>query len=235
MYFCPMDKVVKNIPSAITILNLVCGFMAILVADFFWSTILLLTALLFDVLDGMLARALHAQSALGLQLDSLADLVSFGVAPAYLYFLLSPSDEWWIKYLPACMIVAASGLRLGKFNLLPSSKDFTGLPTPANAFYYMGLFLCVYTEKEWIIELFQNKAVYFLSPMILGYMMHSKLKMFSLKSLSREWSKNAYHLAMLIICIVLAVADQFSAFVLVIPIYIILSLLYTFRRRKTFI
>lgn len=226
-----MEKIVKNIPSAITLLNLASGFMAILVADYFWSTMILLAALIFDVLDGMLARALHAQSALGLQLDSLADLVSFGVAPAYLYYLLAPSEEWWIRYIPSILIVLASGLRLAKFNLLPSSKDFKGLPTPANAFYYMGLFLCAYTNNQWISELFSNKAVYFLSPVILGYMMHSRLKMFSLKSLIKPWHKNIYHITLFVFFVAMVIIDQFSAFVLIIPLYIILSMLYTLYHR----
>lgn len=227
-----MEKIIRNIPSAITILNLAAGFMAIILADFLYSTIFLLAALVFDVLDGLLARALNAQSELGVQLDSMADLVSFGLAPAYLYYKMAPSDEWYILYLPALIIGSASALRLAKFNLLPSSKDFIGLPTPSNAFFYLGLFLCSVGNNEWVLKLFQNPWIYIGIPILLSWAMHSKLKMFSLKSLSKDWMKNGYHAGLFIIFVVLVIIDQFSAFVCIIPAYILLSFFYGKTRSK---
>ena len=121
-------------------MNLICGFSAILVADLHISTVLLLTGMFFDVIDGMVARMLKVQSQFGKELDSLADLVSFGVAPAYLYTLFSPVDHW-VMYIPAFFILIGSALRLAIFNLRPPAKYFTGLPTPASTFFLAGLFM----------------------------------------------------------------------------------------------
>ena len=83
----------KYIPSAITAGNLICGFAAIQIGDFYWSPILLVCSFIFDGLDGLVARALGVTSEFGKQMDSLADVVSFGVAPAYLYYLLAPDPD----------------------------------------------------------------------------------------------------------------------------------------------
>ena len=102
-----------------------------------------MTGMFFDVIDGLVARLLKVQSQFGKELDSLADLVSFGVAPAYLYTLISPVDHWAITYIPSFFILIGSALRLAIFNLRPSTKYFLGLPTPASTFFLAGLFIGV--------------------------------------------------------------------------------------------
>jgi CDP-diacylglycerol---serine O-phosphatidyltransferase len=220
-----MEKVRKRsyIPSIITLLNLACGFMAIITADHYQSSIFLLFSLLFDVLDGFAARKLNAASELGRELDSLADLTSFGVAPAYLYYLLSPL-EGWIAMLPPVLLVIASAYRLAKFNLLPSSPYFSGLPTPATGMFMIGLFLAVKYESTIIIDLFANPYFYVLVPIFFSAMMVSNLQMFSLKGIKRkDMKQNILQIVLLVSFIILLMIDNKLAAPLIIIIYIILS------------
>jgi CDP-diacylglycerol--serine O-phosphatidyltransferase len=102
--------------------------------DLHISSMMLMLGMFFDVIDGLVARLLKVQSRLGAELDSFADLVSFGVAPAYLYTQLVPSESWFY-YIPAFFILIGSTMRLAIFNLRPSTSHFLGLPTPASAFF----------------------------------------------------------------------------------------------------
>ena len=212
-----------RIPSAITLLNLCFGFAAILVADFYKSSILIIFCLLFDVLDGMTARILKAQSELGVELDSLADLMSFGIAPAYLYWKLAPDPSHWMAYLPPMFLISASALRLAKFNLLPSSKYFSGLPTPATALFLIGIFLSYHYNKAFIVNNLQNWVVYWIVPLFFAFIMLSNLKMFSLKGLDKKWVNNHFQIAMFLIFIILLLIDNKYALSLSVLIYIILS------------
>ena len=120
----------KKIPNSITLLNAACGILAILFDNPILGSYLILTAMLLDTVDGLVARALNVKSDLGKQLDSLADLISFGVAPAFLYYSLF-SD---LEALLASIFYTLSALyRLAKFNTADYMKDFNGLPTPAAA------------------------------------------------------------------------------------------------------
>jgi CDP-diacylglycerol---serine O-phosphatidyltransferase len=222
-----MEKVkVKKrsyIPSIITMCNLACGFMAIMEADYYKSSILLLFSLLFDVFDGFAARKLNAASELGKELDSLADLTSFGVAPAYLYYLLSPKDEWYYMIPPVIMVIA-SAYRLAKFNLLPPSPYFSGLPTPANAMFFIGLFLAVKYESAIVIDLIHNPWFYCLVPVFFAIMMVCNLQMFSLKGIKKkDMKQNILQIILLLIFIVLLLVDNKLAAPLIIIVYIILS------------
>ncbi len=197
--------------------------MAIMVADYYQSSIFLLFSLLFDVLDGFAARKLNAASELGKELDSLADLTSFGVAPAYLYFLLSPCD-CWLHMLPPVIMVVASAYRLAKFNLLPSSPYFSGLPTPANAMFFIGLFLAVKYESPIIISLLKNMWFYSIVPIFFAIMMVSNLQMFSLKGIKKkDMKQNLLQIILLVIFIVLLLVDNKLAAPLIIVVYILLS------------
>lgn len=140
----------KQIPNLLTNLNLFSGCVAIVMAfqgNFLWVVIWVLIATVFDFFDGFAARMLHAPSAIGKELDSLADIVSFGVAPAMTTFILLrdysiyPSFlNKWETLLPytAFLIPMFSALRLAKFNLDErQTNSFLGLPTPANALFWV--------------------------------------------------------------------------------------------------
>ena len=113
----------NKIPNAITLCNAVCGVVAILLGAAVLGAYLILIAMILDLADGLVARALNVKSELGKQLDSLSDLISFGVAPAYLYYHLFNDTE----ALLACIFYVLSALfRLAKFNVQSEKRDFNG-------------------------------------------------------------------------------------------------------------
>jgi CDP-diacylglycerol---serine O-phosphatidyltransferase len=157
---------IKHIPNALTLLNLFCGCLAIAFAfDNEWNAFIVCVflSLVADLLDGFLARKLGVASPLGVQLDSLADAVSFGVSPGVLMYLLlngadGPGKPW--SFL-AFIIPVASVWRLAKFNLdTRQTKGFIGLPTPANSLFIIGYFWLAEVESRipwlkepWVISL----------------------------------------------------------------------------------
>ena len=141
----------QNIPNTITSMNLFSGCMAVVSAFHFnetigamqgyeWAFLFIGLATVFDFCDGLSARLLHAYSALGKELDSLSDLVSFGVAPAALVFNLIQSQTGsWVAFL-AFLIAVFGALRLAKFNIDDrQTTSFIGLPIPANAIFWIGV------------------------------------------------------------------------------------------------
>jgi CDP-diacylglycerol--serine O-phosphatidyltransferase len=212
-------------------MNLCCGFAAILVADLHISSLILLLGMFFDVIDGLAARLLKVQSPLGKELDSLADLVSFGVAPAYLYTLVSPVDHWSMM-IPAFFILVASALRLAIFNLRPDTKYFTGLPTPASTFFLLGLFIGVKFDSTIMQSLIDSPSTYVLIPIFLMILNLSKIKMFSFKQIGRSLSYNLFILGSLIVFFVLSLINYKLAMPLGVIIYILLSVIYSYKIDK---
>ena len=223
---------IKYLPSLFTCLNLLCGFIAILVGDYYISSILLLLCIGFDALDGLTARMFNATSPLGKELDSLADMVSFGIAPAYLYFLLSPL-EGLLMYIVPCFFVLASALRLAKFNIIPSSKSFLGLPTPATAFFLIGLYFSYHYESDFVISLLSNPYYYTLIAFFFFVMMLSNLRMFSLKGMNKTVWRNTYQLMQLLIFLSLLFIDYKIALPVSVLSYILLSVIQNVLVRNT--
>lgn len=225
-----------KIPSLFTLFNLCCGFAAILIGsttgDLHISTMLILAGMFFDVIDGLVARMLKVQSQFGKELDSLADLVSFGVAPAFLYTLISPVDHW-AMYIPAFFILVGSALRLAIFNLRPPTKYFLGLPTPASTFFLAGLFIGVQFDSELMSTLINNPSIYALIPFFLMLLNLSKLKMFSFKQLGPN---NLNFNIFILICLLTFVCLTFVNYKLSMPIgviiYIILSVAYSIKMKE---
>ena len=166
--------------------------MAIFIGEWYISGWLILAGMFFDVVDGIAARFLNAQSDIGKELDSMADLVTFGVAPAYLYLLLAPSDDWFY-YIPGIIYLLGSALRLAIFNTIESKKTFIGLATPASAFFMFGIFMSYHMEVPIIIKIISDDIGYFIIPVFLIVMMLSRLEMFSLKSMKHPFWNNPYH------------------------------------------
>lgn len=221
----------RKIPSIFTVLNLCCGFSAILVADLHMSTLLLLLGMFFDVIDGLLARWLNVQSDLGRELDSLADLVSFGVAPAFLYTLLMPGNHW-VFYIPAFFILVGSALRLAIFNLRPDTKYFTGLPTPASTFFLAGLYIGVHFQSEITVDMISKPVVYMCVPVALMLLNLSKLRMFSFKQFGTNLNYNIFILASLLVFAGLTFVDYKLSMPIGVIIYILLSVVYSIRVNK---
>ena len=171
----------NKIPNAITLCNAVCGVVAILLGAAVLGAYLILIAMILDLADGLVARALNVKSELGKQLDSLSDLISFGVAPAYLYYHLFSDTE----ALLACIFYVLSALfRLAKFNVQSEKRDFNGLPTPAAAGIVSG-YILIYTQDNVITPDWLPMVAIICTAIC----MNIRMSFFSLKgeSLVRDW------------------------------------------------
>ena len=219
----------QYIPSAITACNLIAGFTAIMIGDFYWSPILLLCSFIFDSLDGMVARALNVQSEFGKHLDSIADVISFGVAPAYLYSLYSPDFENGLYTISAVsFIVICGSIRLARFNSSPSKTYFDGLPIPANALFYIGVIMAIQNESQTFIDFFDNKVYYFVTPLILSLLMVTfSLKMFSTKSMTTHWKDNIYQYIFIVLAVIIGIIFRYESVSYIVIMYVILSLINT--------
>ena len=149
----------RIIPDAITSCNLLCGCVSVFLATqgaFIWAFLFILLGAFFDFFDGLSARLLKAPSPIGIQLDSLADDITFGLAPSMMLFCyLRPILGWWA--LLALLMAAFSALRLAKFNVDERQHDsFIGLATPANAIFW-GALCCMpyamlaYDWMAWVL------------------------------------------------------------------------------------
>lgn len=222
-------KLTKYIPSALTLSNLFCGFAGILLADLFWSPVLLMLCFIFDSLDGAAARWFNAQSDFGKELDSLADIVSFGVFPAFLYFQLSPVDNSQILTVAVCgIIVLAGAVRLAKFNITASKPYFNGLPIPANAIFYAGILMSQQWGNDLYHDMYSTPWMYVTISLLMSVMMVSfRIRLFTTKGISRIHRKNIYHYAMLVLCILCVITLRFDSLPLIITAYIFLSVINT--------
>ena len=149
----------RIIPDAITSCNLLCGSIAVFLATqgaFVWAFVFILAGAFFDFFDGLTARLLKAPSPIGVELDSLADDITFGLAPSMMVFCyLRPILGWWAAL--ALVMAAFSALRLAKFNVDERQHDsFIGLATPANAIFWGGiccmpLAMLAYDWMAWVL------------------------------------------------------------------------------------
>src|SRR6476620_61778 len=184
-------NVKKQIPNLITLLNLFSGCIALVFATqrnfemAFWFVCL---GILLDFFDGFFARLFKASSPLGLQLDSLADMVTSGVMPGYIMFLLLSASEGadtnfaFLPYL-GFIITLGACYRLANFNIDTRQTDsFIGLPTPANALFIMSLPLVIqYSSVEFITTNLQCSRVLLIITFLSAYVMNAEIPLFSLK------------------------------------------------------
>lgn len=234
----------KHIPNFITSLNLVSGFIAIILAaggDLINASWFIAAAMIFDFLDGFSARLLKAYSDLGKELDSLADVVSFGVAPAviiYSFLVNSLSANQHeladatskirhiiILVIPAIMPVCAA-LRLAIFNLdVSQTTSFKGLPTPANALAVFSLVVAGhYTGSSFISSLTGSPVFLILLTLTLSLLMVSRINLFSLKVTNLKIKGNEGRYLMVFLLLAAFILIGINAAALIIPIYIISSL-----------
>jgi CDP-diacylglycerol--serine O-phosphatidyltransferase len=212
----------KHIPNSITCLNLFSGCVAVFLAfkgNYEGAIIAILLAAVFDFFDGFAARLLKAYSPMGKELDSLADMVSFGVAPGAIVFsLLSETNVCeWLPFL-AFLIPVFSGLRLAKFNIDErQTTSFIGLPTPANAIFWAGL---AFSYSTFLIS---NYWILVALTIIFSYLLVAEIPMFSLKIKNLSWKSNQTQYLFLIGCAAILVAFGLNAFPILIGWYILLS------------
>lgn len=231
---------IKNhVPNAITCLNPFSGCIAVVMAFrglFFYALLFVILAAVFDFFDGFAARLLHASSPIGKELDSLADMVSFGVAPSVVVFTQLSWLDGAGKFLPfgAFLIAVFSALRLAKFNVDDrQTTSFIGLATPANALFFMGLFAIVdpltpvasYLEphRGLIHPILFQPAVVMLLVVFFSCLLVSEIPMFSLKFKSFRWEDNRVRFIFLGLSLILLVTLQFVALPFIILLYLLSS------------
>ncbi len=219
----------KNIPNAITLLNLFIGCSALAyifvgAADAIVVTYFVLAALCCDFADGAVARALNVHSELGKQLDSLADMVSFGVVPGALFFHLlyaGVAANFWLA-LPAFLVTVFSGLRLAVFNIDTRQSDvFIGLATPASTTFVVGLYYLI-QKYEW--ARLANVYLYLIIA-VLSLLLVAPVPMFSNKFKGSAWRGNEIRYAFMGIALVSLAIFQVATFAPLIILYICLSLI----------
>jgi CDP-diacylglycerol--serine O-phosphatidyltransferase len=234
----------KHIPNFITSLNLVAGFVSIIFAakgNLVTASWLILAAMIFDFLDGFSARLLKAYSEIGKELDSLADVVSFGVAPGIIiYQLLKNSlalNASWIDssvYLKAGLILiipvimpVCAALRLAIFNLdSTQAKTFKGLPTPANGLAVISVIIAGQGSQSVLLTSFTNSTLLLvIFTIILSLLMVSRIPLLSLKVSNFKLKGNEGRYILVGLVLISLAIFGIMAFPLIIPLYIIASAL----------
>ncbi len=230
-------RIKKHIPNAITCMNLLSGCVAVVLAlsgNYYGVACCVALSALFDFCDGFAARLLHAYSPIGKELDSLADLVSFGLAPGLL--LMSslkaalPDDYGFVAYA-ALLIPIFSALRLAKFNVDErQATSFIGLPVPANALWWIGV--ChAFTAEGASLPIAMQVCVVAAIP-IFAYLMVSEIPMFSLKFANYGWHDNVLRYVLLLASAVLVLCLGLSGLAPAIGLYLLLSLYAAFKAKK---
>ena len=228
-----MKAIRNNIPNAITSLNLLFGCIACILAfscyDFLcgtglkgyeWAFVCIALSALADFFDGLVARLLHAVSGIGKELDSLADLVSFGLAPALILYNMMTFQGAGHLALVALLLPVFGALRLARFNVdTNQATTFTGLPIPANAIFWVG-FTAWYAQHA--IPLWAVLAII----IVLALLMVCNLRMFSLKmhnlsSLKQNWAQYLQVVATIAFVVLLGLPGLAAA----IALYVLLSLI----------
>ncbi len=229
------NRITKNIPNTITCLNLLSGIMACIFAfhysDLFaglqgyqWAFIFIGAAAVFDFCDGAAARLLHAYSDMGKELDSLSDLVSFGIAPAMIlfntinYFNTGNPLEITPWAFVTLLIPVLGALRLAKFNIdTRQTTSFIGLPIPAAAIFWIGL-------VGWLhrTEAFNNWGVTIVI-VLMSLMMVSGMRMFSLKFKNFNFRENFRRYMMILATVLFVISDGVSGLAWTIVFYILVS------------
>lgn len=237
----------RHIPNTITCLNLASGFIAIIFAingNLAIASWLIIAAMTFDFFDGFSARALKSYSDIGKELDSLADMVSFGVAPAIIlykqmelslglstpYDILSLPSGQLFPLLVTVLMPICAGLRLAKFNIDDTQKDsFKGLATPASALFVVSTVLANrYSDAQLATWLFGSTASIIAITIILSLLMVSRIPMLSLKFHNLNFKENASRFIFLALAILTILFFGIGGAPLIIPIYIITSIVSMF-------
>lgn len=230
-------KFIRQIPNAVTLGNLLLGCMSIVFAfegSLIKSSICILLAGVADFLDGMLARWLKSDGELGKQLDSLSDVVSFGVAPGMILYNLSQMFQAGIWANFVFMIPLFSALRLAKFNIdTRQVSGFIGLPTPAMAYFVASVPLAHEAGNvPWLEPWLQTDVFYVSISVLLCWLMISPIPMFSLKFNARHKGNVRFQILLITLGLGFLAMFQFLGIAMIIFSYIILSIVYTFAQAK---
>jgi len=240
---------IKQIPNIITSLNLLCGCVAIMFAvsgDLVSASFFAFAGIFLDFFDGLAARVLNAQSQVGLQLDSLADVVTSGVLPGIVMVQLlsealtgtsldisvifsdtanSTSTESYLPFI-GLLIAVASGYRLAKFNVdTRQTASFIGLPVPANTLLILSLPLIIsFQASKQITEVILTPWFLIIITLVSCVLLNAEIPLFGLKFKTWNFKDNAVRYLFLIASILLLVVLKFIAIPIIIFLYILVSL-----------
>ena len=232
-----MMTIKKQVPNTITLLNLFCGCIAMVFAlnkEFEMAFYFVSLGIFLDFFDGFFARLFQVSSPLGLQLDSLADMVTSGVVPGIVMYQMMgsssgfPKLDWIVEPFPfvGFLITLGSCYRLANFNIDTRQTDsFIGLPTPANALFILSLPLVLRDlDSFFVLELLTNPFVLIGITLLSVYMLNAEIPLFSLKIKQMSLKKNALQFSFLLSSLVLLVVFQYAGIPLVIVLYVLLSI-----------
>lgn len=242
----------KYIPNSLTLLNLFSGSIAVIFAiqdQFVMASFFVFLGIFFDFFDGFFARKFNVQGPLGVQLDSLADMVTSGLVPGIIMFkllslsvgsngMISVANEWtdsifWSGFnfnplpLLGLSITLASAYRLAKFNIDEDQQSyFKGLPTPANTLLIISLPLIIeFQNSDLMNAIILNKWFLIGLTIVSCFLLNSNIKLFALKF--KEWGfiPNASRYIFIILCFIFLLVFQFAAIPIIILLYIFMSIL----------
>ncbi|MEB8344591.1 CDP-alcohol phosphatidyltransferase family protein [Flavobacteriaceae bacterium KMM 6898] len=241
----------RHIPNIITLLNVFCGCIAVVFAvgnDLEMAALFVFIGIFFDFFDGLAARVLKVQSELGLQLDSLADMITSGLVPGIVMFQLlkmSSAGGWNLEFgseasttvahasgelsiLPffGFLITLASAYRLAKFNIDENQvSSFVGLPTPANALLIFSLpLILLYHNNEFLNGIILNQWFLVGMTILSAYLLNSRIELFALKFKNWSFKDNALRYIFIFICLVSIGTMKFLAIPFIIAFYVASSL-----------
>jgi CDP-diacylglycerol--serine O-phosphatidyltransferase len=243
-----MRRIINQLPNFVTTLNLLSGILATIFAidgHLIWAAIFICAASVFDFMDGMVARLLKAYSETGKELDSLSDLVSFGVAPGAILFTLLEfslygknqliyeiNGQWyeWVILFSAFLVPVFGAIRLARFNVFSSDEPFfRGLPIPSNGLFWASLGLMLefpkYSESFQSIYSTRNLVIF---GIFMSAIMVVNLPMFTLKVKNFTWKDNWYRYLFLVLSLILLIVFNVYGLTLIILLYILLNVIFYF-------
>jgi CDP-diacylglycerol--serine O-phosphatidyltransferase len=248
-----MNNGMKNrwysfVPSLFTSLNLVCGIVATYLAlegKIEIAFLLIVIAAFFDFIDGFVARLLKVTGDFGKELDSLADLISFGLVPGAMLFFIQkshfPSFDsgdslsliQWILLLSPILIPVFSALRLAKFNIDERQKsEFIGLPTPANALFFAALCYTFLNKPDHFLNIANQPFILMIAIGFFSYLLVSEVPLFALKFKTFTWNDNSLRYSFLILSLALIIFLGIPGFAGVIVLYVLLSIFRNVKKSK---
>ena len=241
----------RQLPNFITILNLLCGALATIFAvqgNLVMAAMFVGLGIFFDYFDGLAARILDVKSEVGLQLDSLADMITSGLVPGIVMFQLlikalpgeiSTTSQWdshtsWWEWdfpmlaLTGLLIAAASGYRLAKFNVDERQTDsFIGLPTPANALLILSLpLIMAYQPNPIAVSLILNEWFLIGLTLVSCFMLNAEIPLFALKFSDWSFKPNKLRYFFIGYSLLMVILFQFIAIPIIIVSYVALSLIF---------
>jgi CDP-diacylglycerol--serine O-phosphatidyltransferase len=224
----------KHIPNSITLLNLLCGCIAMVFvtnSDFEMAFYFVGLGIFLDFFDGFFARLLKVSGPLGLQLDSLADMVTSGLVPGYVMFVMLSNSQPEISASPMLpylgfIITMGSCYRLAVFNIdTRQTNSFIGLPTPANALFILSLPLVLKYSDSWItLEVLTSQWFLLVITLFSAYILNAEIPLFSLKVKKFSFKHNALQIVFLFLSLLLLIFFQYAGIPLIIISYVMLSI-----------